>query len=120
MIIATKEDRKLTKRLRPTAAPRDRTSCSLGNILFKKWGFSYGLSTDFLFFLQNAEADAKRAADLLALDRAKTSFFSNTSHELRTPLTLVLGPLEDLLARSDELPAEVKTRLDMVARNANR
>lgn len=32
---------------------------------------------------QNAEADTRRATDLLALDRAKTSFFSSTSHELR-------------------------------------
>lgn len=31
----------------------------------------------------NAETEARRAAELVALDRAKTNFFSNTSHELR-------------------------------------
>ncbi|HUS24917.1 MAG TPA: HAMP domain-containing sensor histidine kinase, partial [Candidatus Binatia bacterium] len=36
---------------------------------------------------------------LARLDQAKTIFFSNASHELRTPLTLMLGPMEDALAR---------------------
>ncbi|GAA2862173.1 hypothetical protein Acy02nite_54050 [Actinoplanes cyaneus] len=43
------------------------------------------------------ELQLRRAAELAALDRAKTDFFSNVSHEFRTPLTLILGPLEDLL-----------------------
>ncbi len=40
-----------------------------------------------------------RAEALAQIDRAKTTFFSNVSHEFRTPLTLMLGPIEDALAR---------------------
>ncbi|KAK4701056.1 cysteine-dependent adenosine diphosphate thiazole synthase, partial [Phenoliferia sp. Uapishka_3] len=73
-----------------------------------------------LLAVTGAEADAKRAEALVALDKAKTSFFSSTSHELRTPLTLILGPLDDILSRKEILPSEVQGQLDMVSRNANR
>ncbi|MFG1800251.1 SpoIIE family protein phosphatase [Micromonospora carbonacea] len=65
------------------------------------------------------EQERARAAELAALDRAKTSFFANVSHEFRTPLTLVLGPLEELLA-DPTLPDPHLDRLTMMHRNALR
>ena len=66
-------------------------------------------------------AEKKRAEALAEIDRAKTAFFSNVSHEFRTPLTLMLGPLDDLLARSQtHLSPMAKEQLDLVSRNGAR
>ena len=66
-------------------------------------------------------AEKKRAEALAEIDRAKTAFFSNVSHEFRTPLTLMLGPLQDLLARSQtHLSPTAKEQLDLVSRNGSR
>jgi signal transduction histidine kinase len=61
----------------------------------------------------------ERAQALAELDRAKTVFFSNISHELRTPLTLLLGPLEELLARTSLEEADRKL-LEIARRGGGR
>jgi signal transduction histidine kinase/CheY-like chemotaxis protein len=66
---------------------------------------------------QAYEEEKKRAEGLAALDRAKTTFFSNVSHELRTPLTLILGPIEDALTSQTALSA---ASLELMHRNALR
>jgi PAS domain S-box-containing protein len=65
------------------------------------------------------EEERRRAEMLAEIDRAKTLFFSNVSHEFRTPLTLMLGPLEEMLARNN--PSDDGRELLTVAhRNALR
>ena len=67
------------------------------------------------------EKEQRRAEELAAIDRAKTAFFSNVSHEFRTPLTLILGPLDDALADTDEpLGPNQHRRIDVTQRNALR
>ncbi|NTX36572.1 response regulator [Myxococcus sp. CA033] len=64
------------------------------------------------------EQERQRAEQLALLDQAKTAFFSNVSHEFRTPLTLILGPIEDAMARTPRALGE--EQLDLVRRNALR
>jgi signal transduction histidine kinase len=66
------------------------------------------------------EAERRRAEALAEIDRAKTAFFSNVSHEFRTPLTLMLGPLEEELAKLESNESATAERLSMVHRNGLR
>ena len=66
------------------------------------------------------EAEQKRAEALAEIDRAKTAFFSNVSHEFRTPLTLMLGPIEDMLARANGSFTGSREELALVHRNGLR
>lgn len=87
-------------------------------------GFYDLLASGVTSAVVNARAhddERRRAKALAELDRAKTAFFSNVSHEFRTPLTLMLGPVEDALAASNEpLPSLQRERLEVVHRNGLR
>lgn len=82
------------------------------------------MSTQIATVVANAsayEGERKRSEALAEIDRAKTVFFSNVSHEFRTPLTLMLGPLQDLLSRSEaHLSSTAKDQLELVNRNGTR
>jgi signal transduction histidine kinase/ActR/RegA family two-component response regulator len=67
------------------------------------------------------EAERHRAESLAALDRAKTTFFSDVSHELRTPLTLLLGPVRDVLDDPEQpLGDDAREQLRLALRNGQR
>lgn len=52
------------------------------------------------------------------LMQMKTRFFINMSHELRTPLTLIITPIKEMMARTDD--QWMKKQLRYLDRNANR
>lgn len=51
--------------------------------------------------------------------QTKIRLFTNFSHELRTPLTLIISPIDELV-RQAEVPQFIKTKLDLVLKNARR
>ena len=66
------------------------------------------------------EEERRRAEALAEIDRAKTTFFSNISHEFRTPLTLMLGPLEELLAKPGAASDADRKLIEITHRNGLR
>jgi signal transduction histidine kinase/ligand-binding sensor domain-containing protein len=51
--------------------------------------------------------------------QAKIEFFTNIAHEIQTPLTLIIGPVERVIKKLDEVPAIKKSML-LIEKNTNR
>ncbi|WP_222538205.1 hybrid sensor histidine kinase/response regulator transcription factor [Pedobacter polysacchareus] len=51
------------------------------------------------------------------LNEKKLSFFTNITHELRTPLTLIVNPVKELMAKTEDA---LKQELTVIYRNASR
>lgn len=54
-----------------------------------------------------------------AISQARMQFFTNISHEIRTPLTLIIGPLEQLIAKGSEVQP-YRRQFDIMLKNARR
>ena len=54
------------------------------------------------------------------LYEAKMNFFTNITHEIKTPLTLIRGPLDRILKKAEDVPADIKRTLAIMDRNTER
>ena len=113
---------------RLTATQRQRSAAVivLGESLTRPWDSPLeAYATLCTTHVATALADLDRLADerrqrevLLALDEAKSAFFTNLSHELRTPLTLIGAPLAEAIRH--EVDPGQRRRLELVERSAHR
>ncbi|WP_087521255.1 hybrid sensor histidine kinase/response regulator transcription factor [Polaribacter sp. SA4-12] len=53
------------------------------------------------------------------VNKLKLQFFTNISHEFKTPITLILNPIEELLESVSNNDAFIKSKLNVVKRNAD-
>lgn len=72
-----------------------------------------GYILSIIYRLKHKVSIEKQVSDI------KLRFFTNISHELRTPLTLIAGPVE-VVMQNQNLPADVREQLKVVARNTDR
>lgn len=80
---------------------------------------SLGLAVVLAGFIYNRyKVKLKANEKLKELDQIKSRFFTNVSHEFRTPLSLIIGPLEEKLARSQQ--DSDRDNLLLMLRNARR
>ena len=64
------------------------------------------------------EIDHLKTEKLEEMDRLKSRFFANISHEFRTPLSLIMGPVENILSKTNDL--EERKDLKIARRYARR
>lgn len=93
----------------------------LGYIFLLAIGIYYAI----LYYHQRINTKNKRKIELWEskkekeLYHAKIEFFTYVTHEIRTPLTLIKGPLEEVISRSEEIPA-ISENLVIMKKNTNR
>ncbi|WP_461095947.1 substrate-binding domain-containing protein [Spirosoma luteolum] len=68
---------------------------------------------------QKDQIEAVSAQARLATEE-KLRFYSYISHEFNTPLSLIVTPTEELLSRKSVSPADLRSNLLLVQKNANR
>ncbi|MEN8193374.1 MAG: two-component regulator propeller domain-containing protein [Bacteroidota bacterium] len=64
------------------------------------------------------EIERVQAEKYHEINKIKSRFFANISHEFRTPLTLILGPLENVLNKTDD--RETRSELNVIQKSAKR
>lgn len=67
---------------------------------------------------RNTIAEMAEKAETATQEKLK--FFTNISHEFKTPLTLIMGPVEELLAKGTDRSVNAKENLMLVKKNAMR
>ena len=90
------------------------------------FGFMIALTFVALYLLISRRKDRQKKEELdiqeqthrEELQQMKTRFFINISHEMRTPLMLIVNPLEEMIARCNDL--WMRRQLKYLDRNARR
>lgn len=78
------------------------------------------------WLLRRAERRHARETERLKAEKerevrdAKIGFFTMIAHEIRTPVSLIIGPLENILKNTGQMPKAVSDDLDIIDRNAHR
>ena len=77
-----------------------------------------GIQKEFIKANIRVGTRAPGMAQTHELDQQKIKFLTNLSHEFRTPISLILGPVDDLLKKENNV--QRFRQLDMVKRNGRR
>lgn len=70
--------------------------------------------------LHNIEINRINANNEKAMFQSKLSFFTMIAHEIRTPVSLIIGPLEKIMSKPEQVPAEMRGELNIIERNCKR
>ncbi|HTJ50149.1 MAG TPA: two-component regulator propeller domain-containing protein [Cyclobacteriaceae bacterium] len=83
------------------------------------WTFIYSLRRKQIILRKRLKIEKSQRKYERQLVQQKLSFFTEISHEFKTPLTLMIGPLEEMLAKETSM-TPMGRKLRMVNRNAHK